>query len=193
MTKRKSRYDLEAIGNPEHVPLQDWKLDQIHGALKPLDAVAADIEVRWGKDRLEGLVSPDTAAKFEAARAKLDVAISDQDVDLVIKRAGVMTRGWKALENEAIAAGHKPAPPELWYATAPDEYGDKEFQIVIAKDNSAATLAQTDLPVYTITEIARIVRAWRAQASIHSVKDAFPGAEIVRIADDQEFDDELPF
>jgi hypothetical protein len=67
------------------------------------------------------------------------------------------------------------------------------MQIVIAKDNSAATLAQTDLPVYTVTEIARIVRAWRAQMDVHAVKDAFPGAEIVNIADNQEFDDEIPF
>jgi hypothetical protein len=193
MTKRKSRYDLEAIGNPEHAPLQDWKLDQIHGALKPLDAVAADIELRWGTGRLETLVSPETAAKFEAARAKLDVAIHQQDVDLVLKRAGVMTRGWQALEKEAITAGHKAAPPELWYATAPEEFGDQEFQIVIAKDNSAATLAETELPVYTVTEVARIVRAWRAQHMVHAAKDAFPGAEIVRIDDNQEFDDEVPF
>lgn len=193
MTKRKSRYDLEAIGNSEHAPLQDWKLDQIHGALKPLDAVAAEMETRWGKGRLETLVSPETGAKFEAARAKLDVAIHDKDVDLVVKRAGIMTRGWKALEKEAIERGHEAAPPELWYATAPDEYGDKEMQIVIARDNSAATLAQTDLPVYTITEIARIVRAWRARLDVHAVKESFPGAEIVRIDDNQEFDDEIPF
>ena len=74
-----------------------------------------------------------------------------------------MIAGWKALDKEARETGHKPAPPELWYATAPEEYGEKETQIVIARDNSAATLAQTDLPVYTVTEIARIVRAWKAQ------------------------------
>ena len=193
MTQRKSRYDLEAIGNPDHAPLQDWKLDQIHGALKPLDAVALQMETQWGVGRLEELVSPETAAKFEAAKAKLDVAIHQQEVDLVLRRTKNMIAGWKAMDAEARQAGHKPAPPELWYATAPDEFGDSQMQIVIAKDNSAATLAQTDLPVYTVTEIARIVRSWRAQMDVHAVKDAFPGAEIVKIAQDQEFDDELPF
>jgi hypothetical protein len=193
MTKRKSRYDIEAIGKPDYAPMQDWQLDQIHGALKPLDEVAADCELRWGKERLQGLVSPETAAKFEAAKAKLDVAIADKDVALVIRRAKNMMAGWKALENEAIEAGHKPAPPELWYATAPNEYGDEELQIVIAKDNSAATLAQTDLPVYTVTEIARIVRAWRSQMDVHTAKAAFPGAEIVRIDGDDNFEDEIPF
>ena len=193
MTKRKSRYDLDAIGKDDYVPLQGWQYDQINGALKPLDAVAADIELRWGKGRLETLVSPETAAKFEAARAKLDVALQDQDVALVIKRAGVMQRGWAALEKEAIASGHRAVPPELWHATAPQEYGEDEVQIVIAKDNSAATLAQTDLPVYTVTEIARIVRAWRSQMCVHSAKTAFPGAEIVSIKGDEHFDDEVPF
>ena len=193
MTKRKSRYDVDAIGKEDYVPLKGWQLDQIHGALKPLDAAVADIELRWGYGRLETLVSPETAAKFEAARAKLDVALHEEDVALVIQRAGVMIRGWAALEKEATERGHKPAPPELWYATAPDEDGKKQMQIVIAKDNSAATLAQTDLPVYTVTEVARIVRAWRAQLDVHAVKDVFPGAEIVKIADNQEFDDEIPF
>ena len=193
MTKRKSRYDVDAIGKPDYAPMQDWQLDQIHGALKPLDEVASDCELRWGRERLQGLVSPETAAKFEAAKAKLDVAIADKDVALVIRRAKNMMAGWKALENEAIEAGHKPAPPELWYATAPNEYGDDELQIVIAKDNSAATLAQTDLPVYTVTEIARIVRAWRSQMDVHTAKAAFPGAEIVRIDGDDNFEDEIPF
>ena len=67
------------------------------------------------------------------------------------------------------------------------------MQIVIAKDNSAATLAQTDLPVYTVTEIARIVRAWRSQMDVHITKTAFPGAEIVSIKGDDNFDDEIPF
>jgi hypothetical protein len=193
MTKRKSRYDLEAIGNDDYVPMQDWQHDQIHGALKPLDAMAAEMEIQWGKGRLEELVSPETAAKFEAARAKLDVAISDNDVALVIRRAKNMLAGWQALDKEARAAGHKPAPPELWHATAPAEDGKDEARIVIAKDNSAATLAQTDLPVYTVTEIARIVRAWRSQMDVHVAKTVFPGAEVVRIDGDEQFDDELPF
>lgn len=193
MTKRKSRYDLEAIGKDDYVPLQGWQYDQINGALKPLDAAASDIELRWGVGRLETLVSPETSAKFEAARAKLDVALHEKDVDLVIQRAGVMVRGWAALEKEAIASGHRAAPPELWYATAPREDGKGEMRMVIAKDNSAATLAETELPVYTVTEVARIIRAWKAQHQIHAAKEAFPGAEIVRIAEDQEFEDEIPF
>lgn len=177
----------------EYVPMKAWEFDQIHGALKPLDAVAADMELRWGKDRLQQLCTPELAARFEAAKAKLDVSIHDRDVDLTIKRAGNLIKGWKAMEREALENGHKPHPPTLWHAVAPAENGEQEVQIVIARDNSEATLAQTDLPVYTVTEIARIVRAWRSQKDVHTVKDAFAGAEVVRIEGDEPFDDEIPF
>ena len=193
MTKVKSRRDLEAIGKDDHVPLQGWQYDQMYGAMKPVDAIAAELELRWGAGKLETLVTPETAAKFESARAKLDVAIFNRDPELVIQRAGVMVRGWKALEAEALRLGHKPMPPELWYATAPAEFGDEEMQFVIAKDNSAATLAQTDLPVYTVTEVARIIRSWRGNLGVDTVKDIFAGAEIIRIDGEFEEDKEVPF
>jgi hypothetical protein len=193
MTKVKSRRDLEAIGKDDYVPLQGWQYDQMYGAMKPVDAIAAELELRWGAGKLETLVTPETAAKFESARAKLDVAIFNRDPELVIQRAGVMVRGWKALEAEALRLGHKPMPPELWYATAPAEFGDEQMQFVIAKDNSAATLAQTDLPVYTVTEVARIIRSWRGNLGVDTVKDIFAGAEIVRIDGEFEEDKEMPF
>jgi hypothetical protein len=193
MAKVKSRRDLEAIGKDDHVPLQGWQYDQMYGAMKPVDAMAAELELRWGAGKLETLVTPETAAKFESARAKLDVAIFNRDPEVVIQRAGVMVRGWKALEAEALRLGHKPMPPELWYATAPAEFGDEQMQFVIAKDNSAATLAQTDLPVYTVTEVARIIRAWRGNLGVDTVKDIFAGAEIIRIDGEFEEDKEMPF
>jgi hypothetical protein len=193
VTKVKSRRDLEAIGKDDHVPLQGWQYDQMYGAMKPVDAIAAELELRWGAGKLETLVTPETAAKFESARAKLDVAIFNRDPEVVIQRAGVMVRGWKALEAEALRLGHKPMPPELWYATAPAEFGDEEMQFVIAKDNSAATLAQTDLPVYTVTEVARIIRSWRGNLGVDTVKDIFAGAEVIRIDGEFEEDKEVPF
>lgn len=191
MITRRSRYDLDAIGKEEYVPMNSFDHDKIHGALKPLDAVAADIERRWGSGRIETLVSPATGARFEAARAKLDVALHNQDADEVVRRATVMMRGWDAIEKEAIEKGHKPAPPEMWCATAPTENGEKELQIVIVKDNCDATLADTEVPVYNITEIARIVRAWRSQADVHAVKGLFKGAEVVKLRELE--DDEVPF
>ncbi len=189
----KSRYDLEAIGrmDTEYVPMRAWEYDQIAGALKPLDAKAAELEARWGRGRLEELVTPDTAAKFEAAKAKLDVAIHDNDVAMVIKRAGNLLRGWQALEDEAVKLGHEPAPPEIWFCHAPEEDGRPEVRFAIAKNASTANLAQTDLPVYTLDEVARIIRAWRNQHLVHAVKDIWPDAEVTKLDDID--NQELPF
>lgn len=189
----KSRYDVDAIGGmaTDYVPMHKWESDQIAGALKPLDAKAAELEARWGRGRLQELVSPETAAKFEAAKAKLDVAIHDADVGLVIKRAGVLLRGWDALEAEAIKSGNEAAPPDVWFCHAPEEDGRPEVNFAIAKNNSTANLAQTDLPVYTLDEVARIIRAWRNQHLVHAVKDIWPDAEVVRLDDIE--NEELPF
>jgi hypothetical protein len=175
----------------EYVPMREWQFDQISGALKPLDAKAAELEARWGRGRLEELVSPDTAAKFEAAKAKLDVAIHDNDVAMVIKRAENLMRGWEALEREAIKLGNEPAPPEIWFCHAPAEDGRPEVRFAIAKNASTANLAQTDLPVYTLDEVARIIRAWRNQHLVHAVKDIWPDAEVTKLDDID--NQEMPF
>lgn len=193
MAKAKSRYDVEAIGrmDTEYVPMRDWEYDYIAGAVQPVDAVAIEMEAKWGRGRLQELVSPNTSAKFESAKAKLDVAIHDKDVQNIVKRAEIMIRGWKALEAEAIEAGHEAAPPEIWFCHAPEEDGKDEVRFAIAKNASTANLAQTDLPVYTLDEVARIIRAWRLQHLVHSVKDIWPAAEVTSI---DEFENkELPF
>ena len=102
----KSRYDADAIGrmDTEYVPMKDWQYDQIAGAIKPLDALAVEMEAKWGRGRLQELVSPETSARFEAAKAKLDVAIHDVDVPLVIERSKNLMRGWSFMEKEAIEA-----------------------------------------------------------------------------------------
>jgi hypothetical protein len=83
-------------------------------------------------------------------------------------------------------------PPELWDCHAPAEDGQPEVVFVIAKNATAATLAEVDVPVYTTQEIARIIRAWRLQ-SVQTAKTVFPDAEIVRISNDGFKDDDLPF
>ena len=193
-TPRKSRDDIQAIADYEpYIPHSSWEYDQINGALKPLDALSNELEISWGVDKLITLVSPETAAKFEAAKQKLNVAILDHNVEEVIRRSGVLMRGYKALETEALAAGYKPLPPDLWHCHAEKDADNQEFSLVIAKDASAATLAQTDLPVYTVAEIARIVRAWNGQLLIHAAKKVFPDAELVKLTGDDMFDDDVPF
>lgn len=195
-TERKSRDDLMAMGDLEpHIPRNQWEYDQIDGALKPLDALASEMEARWGVGRLQELVSPATAAKFQSAKHKLDLAIADGGVGEVIKRAGVLMRGWQALEQEAIDAGNKPMPADVWIASVGDENGKPAVQYAIAKNNSDASLAQSGLVVYTLPEVARIIRAFNDGLLCHAdaVKAAFPKAVITDVRPKEVVEDDVPF
>ncbi len=57
------------------------------------------MEIKWGCDRLPGLVAPQTAAKFGSAKAKLDAAIELNVAADVARTASVMLRGWAALDT----------------------------------------------------------------------------------------------
>lgn len=164
----------------------------IYGALKPLDKVADDMETKWGVDRLIGLVSVDTAAKFGSATEKLNAAIEDQNVDLVKKKAEVMIKGWHALDREAAGSGHKPISVETWVGCDND---GKQYTIV--KDLAAAREYAKihNAAVYTADEVARIITAWQSRDGIvQNVKDTFPGAEVKTITPMEELlNDEVPF
>ena len=194
-TSRKSRKDVEAIVDYEpYIPRSNWEYDQVDGALKPLDALATEMETRWGIDRLQDLVSPETSAKFEAAKQKLNADILAHNVAGVIERASILMRGWKALEKEAMDRGHKPALPDIWIASVQADNGKEAVNYAIAKDNSAASLSQTDFPVYTLEEVARIIRDfnWDLMKHVDEVKKHFPAAKVVDIRGHVK-EDELPF
>jgi hypothetical protein len=195
-TERKSRDDLMAMGDLEpHIPRNQWEYDQIDGALKPLDALASEMEARWGVGRLQELVTPATAAKWQSAKHKLDLAIADGGVGEVIKRAGVLMRGWQVLEQEAMDAGNKPMPVDIWIASVEAENGKPAVQYAIAKNNSDASLAQSGLVVYTLPEVARIIRAFNDGLLCHTdaVKAAFPKAVITDVRPKEVVEDDVPF
>ena len=195
-TKReKSRDDLEGFGKHDpYIPRNKWEYDAIDGSLKPLDALASDLERKWGRDRLIELVSPETASKFTTAKAKLDAAIAYNDPQDVIRRVNVMMRGWQALEAEAIKNGHSPFPADVWVACV-DEDNKPAFEIAIVKDSADASLTKLTkkkgITTYSLVEIARIVRLFEGQKKeIPKIKELFPDSEITKVAWK---DDEIPF
>ena len=54
----------------------DANAEGIFAALQPLDQIAVLMDEKWGADKLLRLVSVETAARFGAAKAKLDQAIA---------------------------------------------------------------------------------------------------------------------
>ena len=193
-TKRKSRDDLEAIGKFDpYIERNKWDHDIIHGALKPYDKLVSDLETRWGYDRLPQLVSPETASKFQTAKAKMDAAIAyEKNPQEAVSKIGVMMRGWRALEAESKKNGHEPFPPDIWVACVGEEHGKPALEIAIVKDSADASLTKKKgIITYSLVEIARIVRLFEGKKrELPKVKELFPDSEIKRA---NWKDDDIPF
>jgi hypothetical protein len=116
------------------------------------------MESAWGVDRLPSLVSPDTAARFGVAKAKLDQAIEAEDPQQVVRKAAVLMRGWAAMAEEAIAAGYKPLEVEAW---AWESEGGTAFTVARSNTHAHALVKRGDIGgrIYSLEEICRIVEA----------------------------------
>ena len=167
----------------------------IHHSIKPLDRIATEMEIKWGCDRLVSLVSPQTAAKFGSAKAKLDAAIESNVAPDVARTAGVMMRGWTALDAEATKGGHRPLQPNIWCHTT-----EAGFKFAVAQGNPDALKAIITHPelegvaVYSLDEIGRLLES-ASMSLVNAAKDRFPGATVksVRMPPAGEMVDEVPF
>ena len=167
-------------------------------ALTPLDAVAREMESKWGIGRLPELVSEETAVRFGVARECLDQAIEAGDVPAVSQAAANLRKGWGVLDAEATAAGHKPFAPEAWaFQIGPTKAA------VIQHGSSAKALDALDpgCAVYTLEEIGNMLHAFMGKEapSLAAAKAVFPGA-VARVVDkppESDFNeiigDEIPF
>ena len=154
--------------------------EAIYHALRPLDGTASEMESTWGVDRLPSLVSPETAAKFGAAKAKLDQAIEAEDSQQVVRKATVLMRGWAAMAEEAIAAGHKPLEVEAW---AWESEGGNAFMVCKSNAHAHALVERGDIGgrIYSLEEVCRIVEAVDKPGLIGGVKDVFPDSTVSRV------------
>ena len=192
MATKTKRKRPDQITNPKDYG--DPIADGIHHAIMPVDKIASDMELRWGCDRLPGLVSPATAVKFGSAKAKLDDAILSNDPEAVAKRATVMVKGWKALDKEA-RNNHAPFVPSIWHHTTA-----QGFKFAIAQGNADAIKAIREwedmegVAVYSLDEIGRLLESDN-MALVNAVKSHFADSTItaVRPAKRNDEDDEVPF
>ena len=167
----------------------EGKSQIINAAVKSLDAVARDAEVRWGIGKLESLADPELAVRFEQARVRLNAALNGDDVNEVVARCKDMIRGWKILEKRVSDAGHKPAEFRVWYHKADD---GRKYAFV--QDPADARLVDKDAVAYTLDEIARLID--NKYQTINNVKDLWPGAEVESSKPKttaKEFNDDVPF
>lgn len=159
-------------------------------ALGPFDTAARNMERKWGINRLEGLVSPETAARYGSAIGKLNAAMDANDPAEVAIRAGVCIRGMAAMDAEATATGHQPITPDAMEI----EVDGKTCAVL--RDEAAwpaYMAARPGVRVYTLREVANALAAYGQ--TVGAAKDAFPGATVsaVRSPLAQALNDDIPF
>ena len=153
--------------------------EAVYHALRPLDAVAVEMERRWGVDRLVELVAPETAARFGKVKARLDSAIDENDPEQVAKWAAMMIKGWNALSSEAEAAGAAEVGKGLRIIRHDD---GRAFGIAGDQATATAAVRSGDYPnvsIWSLDEVVRVLASEEMRLA-NSVKDTFPGATVVR-------------
>lgn len=151
----------------------------VHYAVAPLDKVTRDMDRKWGVDRLAELVSPDMAAKFGSAMAKLNAAIAANDPAETAARAAVCIRGMNAMDAEAEANGAPQASADVW------EIEVDGLKVGIHHDNAdwpAIQSARPDLTLFSLRQVATALKAYSLTADVLATTQAhFPDANVVRI------------
>jgi hypothetical protein len=173
---------------------------QGRAALDEADALAIELERKWGCGRLRLVVSPDLRARFDSQRWKLHQAQWHGNLDDVVREAGRMARAWRALDVAAEAAGVEPLSPEVWELSLPDG-------LVVALTRSRAEVHHVAddprfLVTYTLDDIARLIEQhgpYFARSRKHDGEKVTPQArEIDDPLDPQGvsemfLEDEIPF
>lgn len=162
-------------------------------ALGPFDRVSMAMDHKWGVDVLVELVSPETAAKFGSAMAKLNAAIDERDPAMTVARAAIAIKGLEAMDREATERGAQPASDEVWLIQADGhQYG-------LMRDGRAWPRAQEkypDIELVTEREMVLAILSFKdtvVRASIDAAKKYFPGAEVTAIREDRHPADQIPF
>lgn len=166
---------------------------KIGNTLAPLDRAVGKSEEKWGIDRLQELVSPETAAKWGSALGKLNAAIDAQDTDTLLERVKICLKGLAAMDAEALARGHEPMPNDFMEY----EHEGHRFAVIReARDWKTIKAVRPDLTLYSLREVALALQSYKsALPKIEAIKAAFPGAEITAVRSKlaEELEDDLPF
>jgi hypothetical protein len=140
------------------------------------DHTAAQMEAKWGADRLRLLVGPDLREKFDRQRYLFNQAIWHGDLEAVRQQSMRMVKAWLALDKAASEAGATKLDPQVWEISLEDG-----SVAAIVPSNEQARLVEPDgrrVSVYTLEEIGRLLAGYPGLAK---VKAAFPGATVTQV------------
>ena len=140
------------------------------------DETAAEMEAKWGCDRLRLLVDAGLREKFDRQRYLLNQAIWHGELEAVRRESNRMVAAWQALDRAAVAAGAAPLAAQVWEVPL----ADGSVAAIVPDDaNAHAVVAEgRKVAVYTLEEIGRLLSAY---PDLAKAKLVFPGAEITAV------------
>ncbi len=147
-------------------------------AIDGVDALAREVEQRWGAGRVRLLVPTELREKFDRQRHLFNEAIWHGDLEEVRTQSVRMERAWRAVDATASAAGKSVLSPEVWEVAL-----ESGVVVAIVRTNDDARHVAADgrkMAVYTLEEIGRLLSAW---PTIAAVKEKFEGATVAAIYD----------
>lgn len=165
-----------------------------------VDQRAADVNRRWGFNRLPHIVPIEWMERFKSQKIKWSRACFEfseehftTDLDTVRKHGEAMLRAFDKLEQVAAETGHAPAAPGVWEFELQDG-----TPIVLVRTSAERSQIERNPPaqVWDLQEIARVIETMHtAFPLIYAAKDAFPQSELVQMATGRKItklvDDEL--
>jgi hypothetical protein len=144
--------------------------------LDEADQTAAEMEAKWGSDRLRLLVAPKLREKFDRQRYLLNQAVWHGELEDVRRESGRMVRAYEALNRAAIVAGKLPLNPQVWEVGLE---GGTVAAIVPDNAHAHAVIAEgRQVAVYTLEEIGRLLEAY---PEIAKAKVVVPGATVTAV------------
>jgi hypothetical protein len=140
------------------------------------DETAAEMESKWGCDRLRLLVGPELREKFDRQRYLFNQAVWHGELEDVRRESGRMVNAWQALDRAAVADGKQPLAPTVWEIALEDG----TVAAIVPDDAQAHAVVGEGrkVSVFTLEEIARLLSNY---PDIAKAKLTFPGATITAV------------
>lgn len=174
--------------------LATQQIDMMCGGL---ERMKQHMDWTWGINRLEELVSAETAAKYARAVDELYAGYAVDDVGAVSRWVEVCKRGLAAMDAEARSGGHLVKPAEYWEIEADG------VKYALLRDHRMWQQLAHDRPELTLVTEREMVFALQAYRqsfvgeAMAAAKAAF--GEGVQMAErrqkpvDDDLDGEIPF
>lgn len=158
-------------------------------AIAPFDRAVGVADRAWGIDVLPTLVSPETAARYGSALAKLNAALDSGNAEETAKRAGVCIRGLAVMHAEAEATNAPKAHPAVHVVECDGEH----IGFLLDDDQwPAVRAAHPELRLLTSRQIAQLALAlWQDAPHLPALPQLHTPAR--KPPNRQEIDDAVPF